>query len=419
MIEPMNMKGKYTDARIYATIADEATLKQVQTIIDDPIADGMDVCLMPDTHAGNIGPIGLVMSYRNKDGIERLSPALVGVDIACGMLCIDLGKIEIDYSLLDYVIRNHVPSGQNVSDIPSYPHDKIEKLCSYRSLKDVDWILRSCGTLGGGNHFIELDESDEGNKYLVIHTGSRNLGKQVAEYHQRIAVDAGNRQDVEYGKRKRDVIARCKEEGRTADIEKELISLKEYCKEFNRNPDVIPYLEGADLERYLHDVEICTEFSKANRKMIAFRILEGLGIVSTYDDMKKLSMMETLHNYIDTDQKVIRKGAIRLKNGEKAIIPLSMNEGALLVTGKGADEYLQSGPHGAGRILSRTEAKERISMEEYRKSMEGIWSSSISEATIDESPFSYKKLKDIEPMLDDTCTIDEHIRPVYNFKAQS
>ena len=419
MIEPINMKGKYTNARIYATIADEATLKQVQTIIDDPIADGMDICLMPDTHAGNIGPIGLVMSYRNKDGIERISPALVGVDIACGMLCINIGKIEIDYSLLDEVIRNHVPSGQNVEDTPIYPHDKIENLYSYGNLKDVDWILRSCGTLGGGNHFLEIDESKEGNKYLVIHTGSRNLGKQVAEHHQRIAIDAGNMQDVEYGKRKGAVIKRCKDEGRTANIEKELLSLKEYCKTFNRNPAGIPYLEGADLEKYLHDVEICTEFSKANRRLIAFRILEGLGIVSTYDDMNKLSMIETLHNYIDTDQKVIRKGAIRLQKSEKAIIPLSMNEGALLVTGKGSNEYLQSGPHGAGRLLSRTEAKERISMEEYRKSMEGIWSTSISEATLDESPFSYKKLKDIEPMLKDTCTIDEHIRPVYNFKAQS
>ena len=321
------------------------------------------------------------------------------------MRTVELGKIEIDFEKLESVIRENIPSGMNVNDVPNTPFNMKELKC-YNRLRNVEWIEKSMGSLGGGNHFIEIDADKEGNKYLVIHTGSRNLGKQVCKIYQDIAVYNlhGN------GARKQEIdklIAEYKAADRQSEIADGIANIK---KSFGSSvPKELCYLWGQDRQDYLHDMGYCQYFAIMNRQEIANKIMQKMGWNGV--------TFETVHNYIDLESNIVRKGAISAKKGEKLLIPLNMRDGCIIGLGKGNEDWNCSAPHGAGRIMSRSQAKESISMEEFEESMEGIYTTSVCQSTIDESPMAYKPAQEIVDKIGDTVEILKIIRPVYNFKA--
>lgn len=328
----------------------------------------------------------------------------------CGMLTVEFGKIDIDLERLDNAIRHNVPSGMNVHEEDVKSFDKLKDLCCYKELRNIDWVEHSMGTLGGGNHFIELDIDDDGNKYLIIHTGSRNLGKQVAEIYQQIAVDTmfGKDKLVEESKK---LIEEYKSQGRHKDIQRGLAELKRKFQPDVDIPKELCYLTGKNRDRYLHDMKICQEFAQENRLAIANEILQEMGFKNT------ITSWETVHNYIEHDTNMVRKGAISAKDGELILIPINMRDGCIIGRGKGNPDWNYSAPHGAGRIMSRSKAKENISIEEFQQSMQGIYTTSVDESTIDESPMAYKPMKEIIESIKDTVDIIKIIKPIYNFKA--
>lgn len=384
---------------------------------------------MPDVHAG----IGCVIGFTGDLG-DKVIPNVVGVDIGCGMLCVELGKVDIDLEKLDKVIRGNVPSGRNVRDNLIVPFDLTRLFC-YDKLKDIDWIKNSIGTLGGGNHFIEIDVDDEGNKYLVIHTGSRNLGNQVAKIYQDMAIKNCS-YDEEMRIEKRDMIDKLKSEGREREIQENLNIITKKYKDITKLPRDLCYLDGNLREDYLHDMKICQEFATKNRYMIAYIILKEMFPNPNYIEpgtedydvfyssdvynpigLDKIVMFETIHNYISFDDNIIRKGAISAKKGKRVLIPMNMRDGCIIGIGKGNDDWNQSAPHGAGRIMSRMEAKKNIDMKDFKDSMNGVYTTSVNEQTIDESPFAYKPMDEIIKNIGDTVDIERIIKPIYNFKA--
>ena len=284
----------------------------------------------------------------------------------------------------------------------------MQELRCYRSLKNTKWLERSLGTLGGGNHFIEIDQAADGTKYLVIHTGSRNLGKQVAELYQQLAVDLNKGKET-YFKERDEIIRTYKEQGRRKEIQAALEAIAWKGREATM-PEDLCYLYGTYLEDYLHDVEICQEFARRNREKIAEVLLGRVGLAQG-------NAFHTIHNYIDTGEMVLRKGAIAAHKGEKVLIPINMRDGSVLAVGKGNPEWNNSAPHGAGRLMSRTKAKESLDMEEYRKAMAGVYTTSVNESTLDEAPMAYKSLGDIIEAIQDSVDILDVMKPVYNFKA--
>jgi len=321
---------------------------------------------------------------------------------------VNLGNIEIDFEKLDEACH-YVPSGMNVWQ-GRQEHFDLQQLRCFRELKDSKRLERSLGTLGGGNHFIEVDKAADGTKYLVIHTGSRNLGKQVAEIYQRLAVDL-NRGMEDYFKQREEIICTYKEQGRRSEIQ---AALKEIAWKKANGPTSIPedlcYLYGKYFEDYLADVEICQQFAKRNREMIAEIILGRCGLTA-------VDAFHTIHNYIDTGEMILRKGAIAAHKGEKVLIPINMRDGSVLAVGKGNPEWNYSAPHGAGRVMSRAGARQRLSLEEYKKEMEGIYTTSVNEDTLDEAPMAYKSLGDIIDVIADTVEVIEVLKPIYNYKA--
>ena len=413
MQEPIEIKGKYTSAKVYATLVEDSALEQIQTLVNAPFVEGESIRIMPDCHAGKGAVIGYVQSIYNK----KVCPNLVGVDISCGMLTVKLGKIDINLEVFDKVVNDTIPAGIHVHEGRKAHFPRLQQLKCYRELKDTKRIERAIGTLGGGNHFLELDIDKAGNVYMVIHSGSRNLGKQIAEYYQERADQIINHNMTGYYKKRDEIIATYKAEGRRSEIQAALIDLKKSWNDENLNvvPKDLAWLEGEDFDDYLHDTEIAAEYASLNRRTIADLVIKAyFGKGYSIDNFENF---ETVHNYIDTKDMMIRKGAISAHEGEKVLIPISMKDGALICIGKGNPDYNMSAPHGAGRRLSRKAASETLSMDEFRKEMEGIYSSSIDESTIDESPMAYKGLEDILPMLEGTCEVVEHIRPVYSFKA--
>ena len=332
------------------------------------------------------------------------------------MLCVELGQVDINLEELDKIIREYVPSGFEVHDARKVKFDELQELKCYRDLKDTKRLERSIGTLGGGNHFIEIDVDKYNNNYLVIHTGSRNLGKQVAEYYQELANQLCNYNIAEYKEKQRELIATYKEQGRKQEIQSALEELKkEYQVNSNKIPKDLAYLEGTYRDDYLHDMKICQEFAVANRREIANSIIENLmGYVHSINDF---SYFETIHNYISFEDNIVRKGAISAKKGERVLIPMNMRDGCIIGIGKGNDDWNQSAPHGAGRIMSRMKAKEVFNMDEYRDSMKNIYTTSVNEDTLDEAPFVYKPMQEIIDCIGDTVDIVDIIKPIYNFKA--
>lgn len=403
--------GKYGSAKIFATKIDEATKNQITTLLDQPFTKGIKIRIMPDCHAGMGCVIGTTMMIKDK-----VVPNLVGVDIGCGMLCACLGSGKIDLKALDNFIRKEIPSGRevnkvntNIMDDAKTPFIDLSKLKCYDDLKNIDRINMSLGSLGGGNHFIEIDKSADGNFYLVIHSGSRNLGKQVAEIYQDKAVKYHESKLLDKNKAIKEAIEECKRDGRVNEIPNEVKKIKERIVELDM-PKELCYLEGDDLKDYLHDIAICQEFANLNRHYICWKIIEFLN-----NKIDRRLIFTTAHNYINNN--ILRKGSISAFKGELVIIPINMRDGSIIGVGKGCRDYNYSAPHGAGRLMSRSQARKELKVKDFKETMKGIYSTSVSRETIDESPSAYKPIEDIINNISKTIEIVEIIKPVYNFKA--
>jgi len=395
------IKGKVSTALCYASVAEEEAIEQIRRMCDYDFTEGSKICIMPDVHAGKGCTIGTTMTITDK-----AVPNIVGVDIGCGMYTVNLGKTDIDFEKFDEA-AHYIPSGMHVWEGRKERFD-LQQLICYRSLKNTKYLERSLGTLGGGNHFIEIDKSEDGTKYLVIHTGSRNLGKQVAELYQKLAVELHSGKE-EYFKERDRLIKEYKAAGRRKEIQGALKKLSWERREC-LIPDDLCYLYGTYFKDYLHDVEICQQFAKRNREKIAEILLE-------YTGMEAGEAFHTIHNYIDTDKMILRKGAISAYKGERLLIPINMRDGSVLATGRGNPSWNYSAPHGAGRLMSRTKAKETLDMEEYKNVMKGIYTTSVNEATLDEAPMAYKPLEDIIGVIRSSVDIIDIMKPIYNFKA--
>ena len=395
--------GQKCTAICYAKVVDELAIRQIQRMCDYDLTEGSRVRIMPDVHAGKGCTIGTTMTI-----VDKAVPNVVGVDIGCGMYTVDLGKVDIDLERFDEA-AHYVPSGKNIWESKQEKFDLTELRC-YRKLKNPKRLARSLGTLGGGNHFIEIDVAEDGTKYLVIHSGSRNLGKQVAELYQQLAIDL-NRGIGDYLEAKEEIIRTYKAAGRRKEIQAALKEL-EWKKETLRPdiPDDLCNLSGKYLEDYLHDVEICQRFARMNREKMAEILLERTGLTAG-------EAFHTIHNYIDTEEMILRKGAIAAHEGELVLIPINMRDGSVLARGKGNPEWNYSAPHGAGRLMSRKDAKNTLSMEKYREMMEGIYTTSVNEQTLDEAPMAYKALDDIIDDIRESVDVIDILKPIYNFKA--
>lgn len=425
---------KMKNLKIFTDNIEQEAIDQIDLLLEQEAFKDSKVRIMPDVHAGK----GCVIGFTGDLG-DKVIPNIVGVDIGCGMLCVELGNIELDLEKLDKIIREYVPSGFNVNEERKCKFIELQELKCYRELRDTKRLERSIGTLGGGNHFIEVDVDEDNNKYLVIHTGSRNLGKQVAEYYQELANQLCNYNISEYKARQKELIEEYKQQGRKQEIQTALAELKkEYQVSKNKVLKDLAYLEGQYREDYLHDMKICQRFAVLNREEIAMEILQtyfndrGDGFIDFHDNQILINLFdtnighmghailpafETIHNYISFEDNIVRKGAISAKKGEKVLIPMNMRDGCIIAIGKGNDDWNQSAPHGAGRIMSRMKAKETFKMEDYKDSMKDVYTTSVSEETIDEAPFVYKPMEEIIDNIGDTVDIIKIIKPIYNFKA--
>lgn len=397
----MEIKGTYATAVCFARTIEEKAAEQIRTMCSTPVAQGSKVRIMPDVHAGKGCTIGTTMTITDK-----IVPNIVGVDIGCGMYTVKLDTKEIDFEKVDEA-AHFIPSGKNVWEGRKEHFDLMALRC-YRQLRDTHRLERSLGTLGGGNHFIELDRASDGTCYLVIHSGSRNLGKQVAELYQQLAIDWHE------GKPKLTVdretlIADMKSQGRHKEIQKALNALDKPTRE-RQVPAELCWLEGEYLADYLHDVEICQQFARRSRELMAQILLERTGMTGQEG-------FHTIHNYIDTTEMILRKGAIAAHKGEKVLIPINMRDGSILAIGRGNPDWNYSAPHGAGRVMSRAAARNQLTMDEYKASMAGIYTTSVSTDTLDEAPMAYKSLDEIVDVVRDSVDIIDIMKPIYNFKA--
>lgn len=397
----MEIKGQVNTAVCFAKVIEDEAIEQIRRMCDYEFTAGSRIRIMPDVHAGKSCTIGTTMTVKDK-----AVPSIVGVDIGCGMYTVNLGKVEIDMEQMD-AAAHFIPSGLNVWEGRKEHFDLLGLRC-YRGLKDAKRLERSLGTLGGGNHFIEIDRAADGTKYLVIHSGSRNLGKQVAEFYQRLAIDLNKGKEAFFTKRDA-LIAEYKAAGRRSEIQAALKELKWETREATI-PEDLSFVYGQYLEDYLHDVEICQRFARRSRELMAEIILQRLGIEAN-------NAFHTIHNYIDTDEMILRKGAIAAHKGEIVLIPINMRDGSVLAVGCGNPDWNYSAPHGAGRIMSRTAAKQNLDLDEYRREMAGIYTTSVNEATLDEAPMAYKSLSDIIDVISESVDVIEVLQPIYNFKA--
>ena len=392
--------------KIFTKNIEQEAIDQINELLEQEAFKDSKIRIMPDVHAGK----GCVVGFTGNLG-DKVIPNIVGVDIGCGMLCVNLGEVYIDLKKLDDVIHKHIPSGMNVNK-EVYEYFNLKELLCYKELKNKDeWLEKSLCSLGGGNHFIELDIDEDDNKYLVIHTGSRNLGKQVAEIYQNKAIEYCS-YEKEMKEEKDKIIKEYKEQGKQKEIQNALQEINKKYAGKTKLPKDLCYLEGQLRNDYLHDMKICQEFARMNRDLIATRIIKNLGLVFFIEDY-----FETVHNYISFEDNIVRKGAISARNGERVLIPMNMRDGCIIGIGKGNDDWNKSAPHGAGRIMSRMKARETLNLNEYKESMDGIYTTSVNKETIDEAPMVYKPMQEIIDCIGDTVKIEKIIKPIYNFKA--
>lgn len=388
------------DLKIFTENIEGKAQSQVYELLAQPAFKDAKVRIMPDVHAG----AGCVVGFTADLG-DKVIPNIVGVDIGCGVRVVELNKVDIDLAALDQFIKQNIPSGFSVNAKIMFPFD-LTKLRCYKELTNAHRLALGIGSLGGGNHFIEVDTDDAGHKYLVIHTGSRNLGKQVAEIYQDKAIEYCRNMEKPLVNAK---IAELKAQGRQLEIDAAIKKIHEQFKQYSV-PKELCYLEGALRDDYLHDMRLCQEYAVHNREIIARRIIHYLCLPDN------IPSWESVHNYID-DHNMIRKGAIAAHLNQKVIIPLNMRDGSIIGIGKGNPDWNESAPHGAGRIMSRGEAKKSLSIEDFKKSMEGIYTTTADMTTIDEAPMAYKNAGEILSAIGDTVEVEKVIKPIYNFKA--
>lgn len=405
----MIIQGKYNEAVVYTDIIEEGAVEQIKELCDIEAFKDSKIRIMPDVHVGK----GCVIGFTADLG-EKVIPNIVGVDIGCGMLTVKLGKVDIDLQQLDIFINKQIPNGKSVNQHKQV--DFMPVLEKLKLLKDARQDLkrwnRAIGSLGGGNHFIEVNIDDEGNKYLVIHSGSRNLGHVVATHYQNQAIEYHSGFNNEYLKKKQELIQKYKSEGRRKEIQDAIAELRKSYFIDKLLPDAMCYLEGSRRDDYLHDMSICQRFAELNRETIAKRILDFLFENSDFE------MFHTTHNYIDFDDNIVRKGAIKASKGTDVLIPINMRDGSILAVGKGNDDWNYSAPHGAGRLMSRTKAFDSIDFSEFVEEMKGVYSTSVTQKTIDESPMAYKSIDEIISNIGESVEIIGVLKPIYNFKSQ-
>jgi tRNA-splicing ligase RtcB len=405
----IELQGKYNTAKVFTDNVEENTTSQIINLLNQDFTVDAKIRIMSDCHYG----AGCVIGFTADLG-KKVIPNLVGVDIGCGMFVVKLGNTKINLKELDNIIHSLIPSGHEVHKNPMTKFDSIKDLICLRDLRgDYSKFVRGIGSLGGGNHFIEINKDDEDNYYLVIHSGSRNLGKQVAEYYQDIAIESCKGLG-DLNVQKTELIEQLKLQGKREDIQKSLKNLENKFKVTQPHyPRDLCFLEGKSREDYLHDMEICQQYAYLNRQTMSEIILKEMFDKSLYD----FENFQTIHNYINFDDNIIRKGAVSAYNGEELVIPINMRDGSILATGKGNQDWNNSAPHGAGRLMGRNEAKRRLSMEEFTNTMNGIYSTTINDSTLDEAPMAYKPIQEIIDNIQDTVTIDKIIKPVFNYKA--
>nr|DAU84735.1 MAG TPA: tRNA-splicing ligase RtcB [Caudoviricetes sp.] len=387
--------------KIYAKTVEQTTASQIQEMQECVAYKDNIIRIMPDCHAGKGCTIGTVISIRDK-----VVPSTVGVDIGCGVLVVELKDININLQELDECINTYIPSGFNIHDEPLCTWDKLKFLHCVLNI-DTDNVDKSIGSLGGGNHFIELNEDSNKNKYLVIHSGSRNLGVKVCKFYQNLAIHDCVTKKVDCS----DIIESMKAAGTPEKIQ-ELI--KERKSKYPVIKKELSYLKGENLASYLHDMLLVQEYADLSRKTIAKRILQALNIGT----LENYNYFTSVHNYIDLEHNILRKGAIAAYNNQRLIIPINMRDGSLICIGKGNIDWLYSAPHGAGRLMSRAKAKETLDLTDFKESMKGIYTTSVCKETIDEAPMVYKSMNEIIDCIKDTVEIKQIIKPIYNFKAK-
>ena len=394
------------DLKIFTNNVEEKAKEQIDLLLNQKPFKDCKIRIMPDVHAGK----GCVIGFTADLG-DKVIPNIVGVDIGCGMLCVELGNIDIDLQKFDEVVNKYIPAGRNIREQKLRNFENIKELYCLRELKETNKFERALGTLGGGNHFIELNVDDDNNKYLVIHTGSRNLGKQVAEIYQNKAIEYCSYKR-EMNKEKKKIIKEYKEQGKQKEIQKALIEINKKYEGKAKLPKDLCYLEDKDRENYLHDMKLCQEFAFMNREWIYGEIVSKMGLALCVNDW-----FQCIHNYINFEDNIVRKGSISARKGEKVIIPMNMRDGCIIGIGKGNEDWNYSAPHGAGRTMSRNIAKQTLKIEDFKNSMNGIYTTSVNEETIDEAPMVYKPMQEIIEHIKDTVEIEKIIKPIYNFKA--
>ncbi|MFA1738370.1 RtcB family protein [Lysinibacillus fusiformis] len=394
----IEIKGRYTEAKIYAETALPSAIDQIQELTNQAFMSGTKVRIMPDYHAGKGCVIGTTIHLQ-----ERVVPNLVGVDVGCGVFVAQLDVKTVDYEKLDTIIRTYVPSGQEVHKELSPDRQFLAfegKQFKASGFKD-EYTNLSLGTLGGGNHFIELAKDEENQYYLLIHTGSRYVGAKVANWHQKRAYDNLRQQDLT------EKIEDFKQQGREKEIQ---AMIQAYKEKHPAVPKELAYLEGEYFHDYIHDMKIAQQFAQMNRWTIAETIAKHM-------DWQFIDTFDTIHNYIETETMTLRKGAVRANKGEMLVIPMNMRDGSLICIGKGNADWNHSAPHGAGRIYSRRAAKKALNMEDFKETMQGVWTTSVNEETLDEAPMAYKPMAEITSVIGETVDIIKVVKPVYNFKA--
>lgn len=395
--------GEYNEALVFTDVLEGAALEQIKLLCDQEFTAGSKIRIMPDVHAGAGCTIGTTMTITDK-----VVPNLVGVDIGCGMETVRIENKHLEWEKFDKLIYSKIPSGCNIREKAHKYNDDID-LSELRCLKEgninVDRAVKSLGTLGGGNHFIEADKDEEDRIYVVIHSGSRHLGLEVAQFYQDKAYKSLNKntqEDIEA------LIKRYKAEGREKEIQAAAEALKKQV--ITNVPRTLSYAEGSLFEDYIHDMKIVQEFAMLNRKAMMDEIIRGM-------KLKIAEEFTTIHNYIDTDAMILRKGAVSAREGEKILIPINMRDGSLICKGKGNPEWNYSAPHGAGRLMSRADAKKSFTVSEFKKVMKGIYTTSVNSDTLDECPMAYKDMEDILLQISETADVLNIIKPVYNYKA--
>lgn len=395
--------GKYNKAMVFTDVIEEEAISQIQTLCNQEFTEGSKIRIMPDVHSGAGCTIGTTMTITDK-----IVPNLVGVDIGCGMETIKIKNKHIELQKLDKLIYEKIPSGFEIRDKAHKYAQEID-LLSLRCILDANINVvkaeHSIGTLGGGNHFIEANKDSDGNIYIVIHSGSRHLGLEIANYYQNQgykALNGNSKEDIQ------NLIIEYKQQERQKEIQK---AIKELTKTVKTNiPKSLAYVTGDLFDDYLHDMKLVQQFALLNRKAMMHEIIKGM----------KLDVVEqftTVHNYIDTTNMILRKGAVSAQKDEKLLIPINMKDGSLICKGKGNSEWNYSAPHGAGRLMSRTKAKNSFTVSEFKKVMKDIYTTSVNKETLDECPMAYKSIDDIVNNIEDTVEILDIIKPIYNFKA--